>query len=208
MANTLYADAQQKSRAPNHSAPSSKNLEAAWNANKRHLLAVASHQHPTSYAARKEITFRLDVILTMFSRGDFDPVAYPYMGAIETTVRGPRSLRDEWHYPFWIVPTVDLISFITMQACRFILPVDQLFCQARLLDQTKAAGDSTLRAATYAQVMAGFYTAQLMLRLLALSLHDSAHEGLATIKATFLLQKGNPCGLSGRYCFAHAATGK
>ncbi|PTB47505.1 hypothetical protein M431DRAFT_488536 [Trichoderma harzianum CBS 226.95] len=175
MANTLYADAQQKSRAPNHSAPSSKNLEAAWDANKRHLLAVASHQHPTSYAARKEITFRFNVILTMFSRGSFDPVAYPYMGAVESA-----------HYPFWIIPTVDLISFITMQACRFILPVDQLFYQARLLNQSKAAGDSTLRAATYAQVMAGFYTAQLMLRLLALSLHDSAHEGLSYDKWIWL----------------------
>ncbi|PKK42539.1 hypothetical protein CI102_14547 [Trichoderma harzianum] len=186
MANTLYADAQQKSQAPNHSAPSSKNLEAAWDANKRHLLAVASHQHPTSYAARKEITFRFDVILTMFSRGSFDPVAYPYMGAVESAVRGPRSPRDEWHYPFWIIPTVNLISFITMQACRFILPVDQLFYQARLLNQSKAAGDSTLHAATYAQVIAGFYTAQLMLRLLTLSLHDSAHEGLSYNKWIWL----------------------
>ncbi|KAL7903889.1 hypothetical protein GGI35DRAFT_484975 [Trichoderma velutinum] len=73
----------------------------------------------------------------MFSRGEFDPVAYSYMGAIGSAVSGPRSPLDEWHYPFWIVPTVDLISFITMQACRFILPADQLFYQARLLDQTQ-----------------------------------------------------------------------
>ncbi|KAL7903658.1 hypothetical protein GGI35DRAFT_493586 [Trichoderma velutinum] len=179
MANTLYAGAKHKSRAPNHSTPAPKNLEAAWNANKRHLLAMASHKYPTSYAARKEITFRLDVILTMFSWGDFDPVAHPYMIAIESAVRSPRSPRDEWHYPFWIVPTADLISFMTMQACRFILPLDQLFYQAQLLDQTKTAGDLTLHPAAYAQVIASFYSAQLLLRLLALSLHDSTDEGLA-----------------------------
>lgn len=86
MANTLYTGAHHKSQAPSHSASTPKTLKATWSANKRHLLAMARHQYPTSYAARKEITFRLDLILTMFSRGDFDSVDYPYMGAIESEV--------------------------------------------------------------------------------------------------------------------------
>jgi hypothetical protein len=102
MADILYKNAQQKGRAATRSALAPKSLYAAWDANKRHLLSITSQEHPVSYAVRKEVTVRLDVILVMFSRGEFDPIAQPHMGEIESTMT-PQSAQAKWHHPFWIV---------------------------------------------------------------------------------------------------------
>jgi hypothetical protein len=176
MADILYKNAQQKGRAATRSALPPKSLDAAWDANKRHLLSITSQEHPVRYAVLKEVTVRLDVILVMFCRGEFDPIAQPHMGVIESTMT-PQSAQAEWHHPFWVILTDDHIRFIAMQACRFILPLDYMFHEARVLDQSKTKSPN-LHPTNYGQLLARFYSAQLLLRLLTLCL-TGVQEGIA-----------------------------
>lgn len=83
-------------------------LVRAWDANKRHLKAISNPQALTNYRLRKEVTLRLDALLTMWSRGFFDPERSPHTGTLTCEV-SLNSDSDEPHYPFWVVPTRDIL---------------------------------------------------------------------------------------------------
>ncbi|EXK25359.1 hypothetical protein FOMG_17971 [Fusarium oxysporum f. sp. melonis 26406] len=48
-------------------------IKRAWEANKRHLRAISSARRYPNFGIRKEVTFRLDVILAMLADGAFQP---------------------------------------------------------------------------------------------------------------------------------------
>ncbi|KAL6402761.1 hypothetical protein AUP68_14097 [Ilyonectria robusta] len=137
-------------------------LLRAWEANKRHLRAISNPEALTNYGLRKEVTFRLDTVLTMWDRGLFDPDRNPQTGPLSLAV--PLRPDADEHYPFWIVPTSDINALIFTQAARFILPLDHLFQEASLspVDQLQ---DENPAETSIRQVLA-FYTAQLFCRLL------------------------------------------
>ena len=88
-----------------------QSLHRAWEANNRHLKAISDPQVLTNYGLRKEITFRLDTVLSMWSRGCFDPDRNLHTGAV-SRVLNLHPTSDEPHYPFWIVHTRDINSLI------------------------------------------------------------------------------------------------
>jgi hypothetical protein len=144
------------------SAPSRQSLQQAWDANRRHLHAVQSNQEDSinCYAVRKEITFRLDVILWMHSHGAFS--AAPGRLALGEATRATLqpAYRPDQHYPFWILPTKEVNDLKVSLACRFIKPLNHIFSLAPHL----ADHGGETRAVIY------YYTAQLFTRLLLLSL--------------------------------------
>lgn len=178
MVKDLFAAGHDHSRAVS-GVPLRKRLEVAWEANKRHLRAVAEHDSPTNgYAVRREITFRLDVILTMHSRGEFlagdnsDSGASPFTGlaqacsvAMETL--HPGNGEGDRHYPFWVLDTKDVNSFVSTLSCRFVKPLDYIFNIGRRSNNN--TGDS---ATHNARTLVYFYTAQFFLRLLLSSLNS------------------------------------
>ena len=112
-------------------APQRVKLELAWEANKRHLRAVAHHQKPTNgYAARKEVTFRLDVILVMLDRGAFVrncEAKSRSRSTFTTAVGGPLlPLQDTQHFPYWILASSDVNEFVCTLACRFVKPLNYI----------------------------------------------------------------------------------
>jgi hypothetical protein len=147
-------------------------LHKAWEANKRHLRAISEPRALTNYGLRKEITFRLDAVLSMWSRGAFDPVRNPHTGSLSRTL-DMRLGTGEPHYPFWVVRTRDINALIFTQAARLVLPLDHLFNEAStsrpLVKQNPAEGPIR-------RILA-FYTAQLFCRLLvhALSSHQAVN---------------------------------
>ncbi|TQV90266.1 hypothetical protein IF1G_11025 [Cordyceps javanica] len=147
-------------------APQRRRLETAWEANKRHLHAVVEHEAPTNgYAARKEITFRLDLILTMLYRGESSR-GEPSEG-LESQARcgaASASLGDSKHHPFWVVPTADVNSFVCTLACRFVKQLDSMFAIGAAKDEATSLAQYGARSLVY------FYTAELFLRLLVSSL--------------------------------------
>ncbi|EXU95550.1 hypothetical protein X797_011387 [Metarhizium robertsii] len=58
--------------------PSRDSLFSAWEANKRHVLAISEPRDLVSYGVRKEMTFRFGSILMMWNRGYFDPSRSPH----------------------------------------------------------------------------------------------------------------------------------
>lgn len=149
-------------------APSRQSLQQAWDANKRHLHAVQSNQSSLNcYAVRKEITFRLDVILWMHSNGAF--VAAPDRPAIGEAIHAtlqPR-YRSDQHYPFWILPTKKVNGLKVSLVCRFIKPLNHIFSLAPQLSDH----GGEMRIVVY------YYTAQLFARLLLLSLTSERDYG-------------------------------
>ncbi|KAH6949415.1 hypothetical protein BKA56DRAFT_626373 [Ilyonectria sp. MPI-CAGE-AT-0026] len=99
-----------------HQAPTSRlqrsSLVKAWEANKRHLRAISNTKALASYGVRREMTFRLDAILTMWNRGVFPAQPEP---SYRTTV-----------------PTQDINELMFTQAARLVLPLDHLFQEAAL----------------------------------------------------------------------------
>ncbi|KAG7403119.1 hypothetical protein Forpi1262_v018776 [Fusarium oxysporum f. sp. raphani] len=81
-------------------------LSKAWDANKRHIKAAMDARNSTNYGIRKEMTFRLDVILTMWHDGYFEPSQNPHMaqGSLEIS---PTSTGTN-HQPFWVISTKDI----------------------------------------------------------------------------------------------------
>ncbi|KAH7155902.1 hypothetical protein EDB81DRAFT_854166 [Dactylonectria macrodidyma] len=79
---------------------SRESILKAWNANKRHLRAVSDNKSLGNYGIRKEMTFRLDTVLTMWAGGYFNPNRNPH-----------------------IVSTEDVDPLIFTQAARFIVPL-------------------------------------------------------------------------------------
>ncbi|KAH7187758.1 hypothetical protein DER44DRAFT_816409 [Fusarium oxysporum] len=132
-------------------------LSKAWDANKRHLRAAMDTRNSTNYAIRKEMTFRLDTILTMWHDGYFEPSQNPHMAPKSLEVSAASARTD--HEPFWVVPTKDINDFVFTQAARFIVPLDHLFREAAI--STTISPPSLILA---------FYTAQLFCRLLTYAL--------------------------------------
>lgn len=132
-------------------------LLKAWEANKRHLRATSNTTALANYGIRKEMTFRLDVILRMWHRGYFEPNRSPHVGNRSFKVLDAST--DGGHDPFWVVSTRDMNDFVFTQTARFILPLDHLFQKASL--RTTISPPALILA---------FYTAQLFCRLLTYAL--------------------------------------
>lgn len=147
-------------------APQRKRLEEAWEANKRHLRVVAEHISPTNgYAARKEVTFRLDVILSMHHRGEFTCGDGDDRGDAATN-RGIGGVLPaleptaDQHFPFWVLATKDVNEFVCTAACRFVMPLDYIFSLSSTIDDNVNQAKQSGRSLVY------YYTAELFLRLL------------------------------------------
>ncbi|KAI8648650.1 hypothetical protein NCS57_01476700 [Fusarium keratoplasticum] len=132
---------------------SRSSLLKAWRANKRHVRAISDTKSRASYGIRKEMTFRLDTILTMWDRGYFDPGLNPHVGRLSWNVSLTSSTTE--HYLFWIVTTRDINCLVFAQAARYIVPLDHLFLQA-----------SRRPVQSSPQFILALYTAQLFCRLL------------------------------------------
>jgi len=153
-------------------------IARAWEANKRHLRAISEARVPANYGIRKEVTFRLDAVLTMWDRGALDPVRSPHTGPLSRVVPlRPGGGRTEGgrqhHYPFWAVPTRAINTLIVTQAARFVLPLDHIFREAASLPVAATKnhrGQSGPSTSSPIQQILGFYTAQLLCRLLTYSL--------------------------------------
>ncbi|EEU34826.1 uncharacterized protein NECHADRAFT_88406 [Fusarium vanettenii 77-13-4] len=109
----------------------------AWDANKRHMRAVSSSRIHANFGVRKEVTFRLDVILAMWASGRLEPGQSPHTGPMCWEVPlAPSSISppppidgEQQHCPFWVIPTEMLTAFVSMQAARFVLPLDYIFSE-------------------------------------------------------------------------------
>lgn len=157
-------DSMTKPRGSTYTTPHSReSIFRAWEANKRHMKAIADPQALTNYGIRKEATFRLDTILTMWSKGHFDPDRNPHVGPLRWTV--PLNPGPDEHYPFWVVPTSDMNALIFTQAARLIVPLDHLFQEASVSSTDELLGPASEGDRSVRRIFA-FYTAQLLCRLL------------------------------------------
>lgn len=176
MLKDLFAASHDPSRAVS-GAPLRKRLEVAWEANKRHLRAVAERDSPAhGYAVRREVTFRLDVILMMHHRGEFlgssnseggaEPPAGLAPGSAVTARLHQDYRRGDRHYPFWALDTEEVNMFVSTLSCRFVKPLDRIFALGRLSNNREDSAKHNARTLVY------FYTAQFFLRLLLSSLNS------------------------------------
>lgn len=149
-------------------------LVDAWEANKRHMRAVATLKRYPNFGIRKEVTFRLDVILAMWADGMLDPDQNPYTGPVCWNVPLTSSASDQ-HCPFWVLPTETVVKFVSTQAARFVLPLDHIFSQAS--KQVARPLSSSSSSLDPVQQILGLYTAQLLCRLLIHSVDDEQEYG-------------------------------
>jgi hypothetical protein len=170
MIDDFWASSHNCQRAPTTQI-SRSSLVRSWEANKRHLKSISQADILASYGVRKEVTFGLETILTMWDRCYFDPETNPEVGQITRTM----SLRsdDTEHYPFWVVPTRDLKAMILTQAARLILPLDHLFNQAST--QSSVESGDLNKGELSVRLVLSLYTAQLFCRLLIHALNDEEH---------------------------------
>ncbi|KAF5706285.1 hypothetical protein FMUND_11688 [Fusarium mundagurra] len=154
-------------------------LVDAWEANKRHMRAVATLKRYPNFGIRKEVTFRLDVILAMWADGMLDPDQNPHTGPVSWNVPFTSAVSDQ-HCPFWVLPTETVVKFVSTQAARFLLPLDHIFLQASnevakpLSSSSSSSSSSSLDPV---QQILGLYTAQLLCRLLIHSVDDEQEYG-------------------------------
>lgn len=150
-------------------APLRAKLEAAWEASKHRLRLVAQQTVPChGYAARKETTFRLDVILWMRRQGYFTVSGHgesESLSAVGGAVRIQLGANNNagQHYPYWVLDTASVNEFVCTSSLRFIQPLEHIF---RLGRQEEASSSSKICARSIAR----FYTARMLLRLLMSSL--------------------------------------
>ncbi|KAH7182230.1 hypothetical protein DER46DRAFT_670678 [Fusarium sp. MPI-SDFR-AT-0072] len=81
MLKDLAATAQSRQRAFVSQLDRSR-LVDAWDANKRHMRAISTLKRHPNFGIRKEVTFRLDVILAMWADGMLEPGQNPHTGPI------------------------------------------------------------------------------------------------------------------------------
>ncbi|WKT53615.1 hypothetical protein QSH57_004199 [Fusarium oxysporum f. sp. vasinfectum] len=146
----------------------------AWEANKRHMSAIATLKRYPNFGIRKEVTLRLDVILAMWADGMLDPDQNPHTGPMCWNVPLNSSASDQ-HCPFWVLPTETVVKFVSAQAARFVLPLDHIFSQAS--KQVARPLSSSSSSPDPIQQILGFYTAQLLYRLLIHSADDEQEYG-------------------------------
>jgi hypothetical protein len=151
----------------------------AWDANKRHLRAISSLRRHPNFGIRKEVTFRLDVILAMWADGALESSRSPHTGPISWDVPlgdGDGDARvSGMHCPFWAIPTEVMTSFVSTQAARLILPLDHIFQEVTRKEGEQPSSSSS--STDHVRQILGFYTAQLFCRLLIYALDDE-EEGL------------------------------
>ena len=150
----------------------------AWDANKRHLRAISSLRRHPNFGVRKEVTFRLDVVLAMWADGALEPSRSPHTGPMAWDVPldddgdGDDDARASgMHCPFWVIPTKVVTSFVSTQAARLILPLDHIFQEA-----TRKEGEQPSSSTDPVRQILAFYTAQLFCRLLIYALDDEEEE--------------------------------
>ncbi|KAM5510104.1 hypothetical protein FOXYSP1_10204 [Fusarium oxysporum f. sp. phaseoli] len=131
-------------------------LVDAWEANKRHMRAIATLKRYPNFGTRKEVTLRLDVILAMWADGMLDPDQNPHTGPVCWNVPLTSSASDQ-HCPFWVLPTETVVKFVSTQAARFVLPLDHIFSQAS--KQVARPLSSSSSSPDPIQQILGFYTA-------------------------------------------------
>lgn len=147
-----------------------RSLMQAWEANKRHLNAISDPTALNSHGVRREVTFRLDVVLSMWANGYFDPSQKPHTGPVTRTI--PLTTQAENHAPFWVVTTTDINALIFTQAARYVAPLDHLFHDASVtVDTCSEVTPVASNSVDYSvRRIFGFYTSQLFYRLLTLCL--------------------------------------
>lgn len=177
MADGLFAACHRKVDAMS-GAPVREQLVRAWEAKKRYLVAVAQPEMPTNGdAVRKDVTFRLDVILLMHQRGDFEELGTG-LGTIpaeDSTMAGGGAgvefeSESRRHYPFWVLAAEEVNAFVVTLAGRFIKPLNHLFALSH------DGADIVASAKQRGRLLVYHYTAELFLRLLALSLTSEAER--------------------------------
>lgn len=146
----------------------------AWEANKRHIRAIATMKRYPNFGIRKEVTLRLDVVLAMWADGMLDPDQNPHTGPVCWNVPFTSATSDE-HCPFWVLPTESVVRFVSTQAARFWLPLDHIFLQASNKPAEPLSSSST--SPDPVQQILGLYTAQLLCRLLIHSVDDEQEYG-------------------------------
>lgn len=163
-------------------------LLGAWEANKRHLRAISTTRLLADYGARKEVTFRLDVILAMWSVGELAHDRNPHLGSLTRSVSlrsGEGGAAGHPHCAFWVVPTRDINALIVTQAARLLLPLDYIFQEAVATPPASdnsssptTSASSTVSSTVTSQVrqILAFYTAQLFCRLLTWSLGSNTER--------------------------------
>ncbi|EXK76443.1 hypothetical protein FOQG_18817 [Fusarium oxysporum f. sp. raphani 54005] len=149
-------------------------LVDAWEANKRHMRAVATLKRYPNFGIRKEVTLRLDVILAMWADGMLDPDQNPHTGPVCWNAPLTSSASDQ-HCPFWVLRTETVVKFVSTQAARFVLPLDHIFSQAS--KQVARPLSSSSSSLDPVQQILGLYTAQLLCRLLIHSVDDEQEYG-------------------------------
>ncbi|KAF4438786.1 hypothetical protein F53441_12718 [Fusarium austroafricanum] len=78
-------------------------LVDAWEANKRHMRAIATLKRYPNFGIRKEVTLRLDVILTMWADGMLDPDQNPHTGPVCWDVPfNSAASEQEYRFDNWI----------------------------------------------------------------------------------------------------------
>lgn len=150
-------------------------LIRAWDANKRHLRAISSVQRHSNFGIRKEVTFRLDVILAMWADGAFEPNQSSHTGPMTQEIPLDPA-PGERHCPYWVIPTRMMSAFVSTQAARFILPLDHFFQEVtQKATERRCLSSSSSSLDPVRQILA-FYTAQLFCRLLIYALNDEEDE--------------------------------
>ncbi|KAM5517597.1 hypothetical protein FOXYSP1_08382 [Fusarium oxysporum f. sp. phaseoli] len=150
---------------------------AATDQSRQHAFVSQLNRSRLLDAVQKEVTLRLDVVLAMWASGRLEPDQSPHTGPIcwEVPLDPPPSpsssssssssrpiIGEQQHWPFWVIPTKMLIAFVSVQAARFILPLDYIFSE---IIMASSATHSTSSPDPARQILS-LYTAQLFYRLL------------------------------------------
>jgi hypothetical protein len=131
-------------------------LVDAWEANKRHMRAIATLKRYPNFGIRKEVTLRLDVTLAMWADGMLDPDQNPHTGPICWNIPF-TSATSEQHCPFWVLPTETVVKCVSTQAARFLLPLDHIFLQASK-EVAEPSSSSSSSSLDLVQQILGLYT--------------------------------------------------
>ncbi|OAA54174.1 hypothetical protein LEL_11012 [Akanthomyces lecanii RCEF 1005] len=150
-------------------AQTDESTRKAWDACLRHLHALKGARHKDiNYAARKEITLRLDSLAVLAQDGTFQPGAegatgLPYCGYVLGELGGPSA---SYHAPYWALTTSQVNTLALQGAERFVFALRAIF-QSGIPQRT----DTNTHIATRStESIIRLYTTQLFSRLLALSL--------------------------------------
>lgn len=164
-----FSHAHGQHSATTQNAPQRRKLEKAWQSNRDHIHALCDERAgDQSYTARKEITFRLDIIAILFSQGDFShhnhSPGFPLGSkAQQQEQEQVRAATGNHHAPYWILPTRGINAFVFTNSCRYITLLDDIF-------QLGSAANDNSNPGSLAHQIARYYTATLLLRLLQLTL--------------------------------------